>query len=142
MDYQLEVLTIPVADVNLAKEFYVDKLGFLIDVDYGPTPEFRVVQLTPPGSGSSIQFGVGLTDAAPGSARSTYLVVNDIETAHREFGDRQVPVSGIFHKADRANWVGRFNDGADPERTDYASFISFADPDRSEEHTSELQSQR
>jgi catechol 2,3-dioxygenase-like lactoylglutathione lyase family enzyme len=128
MDYRIEVLTLPVADVDRAARFYAGQVGFTLDVDYRPHDGFRVVQLTPPGSACSIQFGTGLTDAAPGSARAGYLVVHDLEAAHRELSARGVPVSEIRHKKS-ADWQGDFAPGLDPERRDYASFLDFADPD-------------
>jgi catechol 2,3-dioxygenase-like lactoylglutathione lyase family enzyme len=128
MDYRIEVVTLPVADVDRAARFYTERAGFTLDVDYRPNEEFRVVQLTPPGSACSIQFGTGLTHAAPGSARAGYLVVTDIEAAHRELAGRGVPVSGIRHKKS-ADWQGDFAPGTDPRRRDYASFLDFADPD-------------
>src|SRR6266566_3280240 len=88
MDYPIEVITLPVSDVDLAVRFYTERAGFILDVDYRPNKRFRVVQLTPPGSSCSVQFGVGLTDATPGSARTIYLVVTDIEAAHRELTGR------------------------------------------------------
>ena len=93
MDYQLQVITLPVSDVDKAAAFYTQQAGFTLDVDYHPAPGFRVAQLTPPGSACSIQFGDGLTDAPPGSARSTYLAVTDIEAAHRELTGHGVTVS-------------------------------------------------
>ncbi|GIH25240.1 hypothetical protein Aph01nite_35500 [Acrocarpospora phusangensis] len=129
MGYSIEVLTLPVGDVDRAIRFYTEQAGFVLDVDYHPNAGFRVVQLTPPGSSSSIQFGIGLTDAAPGSVRATYLVVNDIETAHRELTGRGVPVSPIRHKAETGDWQGDHAPGIDPERRDYASFADFTDPD-------------
>ena len=94
---RLEVVTVPVSDPDRSLRFYRDQLGFVLDVDYAPTPEFRVVQLTPPGSGTSIQFGVGLTDAMPGSQRGIYLVVSDIESYRDELTGRGVAVGGIRH---------------------------------------------
>ncbi len=73
MDYHIEVISLPVSDVDLAVQFYTERAGFILDVDYRPNRQFRVVQLTPPGSSCSVQFGVGLTHATPGSARTTYL---------------------------------------------------------------------
>ncbi|QUQ67222.1 VOC family protein [Kutzneria sp. CA-103260] len=128
MDFRIEVLTLPVSDVDRALRFYTEQVGFALDVDYGPNDRFRVVQLTPPGSAASVQFGVGLTDAEPGSARDNYLVVSDIEAAHRELAGRGVPVSPLRHKAS-ADWQGDFAPGVDPERRPYASFLDFADPD-------------
>jgi len=82
MDCQLQVVTLPVSDVDKAKAFYTQQAGFTLDVDYYPATDFRVVQFTPPGSACSIQLGAGLTDAAPGTVRNTYLTVTDLE-AHR-----------------------------------------------------------
>ena len=79
MDYLLEVVTVPVRDVDRSLAFYTEQVGFTLDVDYHPSDDFRVVQLTPPGSASSVQLGVGLTEAAPGTAHHTYLVVSDLE---------------------------------------------------------------
>jgi catechol 2,3-dioxygenase-like lactoylglutathione lyase family enzyme len=128
MGMAIEVLTLPVADVDGAKAFY-GALGFELDVDYAPSSDFRVVQMTPPGSSVSIQFGVGLTDAAPGSVRSTYLVVKDLEKAKRQLVRAGAAVSGVRHKSPIGAWAGAFAPGLDPQRTDYASFISFADLD-------------
>jgi hypothetical protein len=99
------------------------------DVDYHPTRSFRVVQLTPPGSACSVQIGVGLSDAAPGSARTTYLAVTDIEAAQRELSERGVKVSRIQHKSPIDGWKGGWAPGIDPNRRDYASVAGFADPD-------------
>jgi hypothetical protein len=88
-----------------------------------------VVQLTPPGSACSVQIGSGLTDAAPGSARGTYLAVTDIEAAGQELADRGVKVSAIRHKSPAGDWKGGWEPGTDPERRDYASLADFADPD-------------
>jgi predicted enzyme related to lactoylglutathione lyase len=129
MDFKLQVVTVPVSDVDHASAFYTQRAGFVLDVDYRPAGGFRVVQLTPPGSACSVQIGTGLTDAPPGSARATYLAVTDIEAARRELGERGVKVSGIRHKSPADDWKGGWQPGADPERRDYASFASFADPD-------------
>ena len=126
---RLEVVTLPVADVDTAMAFYTEQVGFTLDVDYHPHAGFRVVQLTPPGSACSIQFGVGLTDATPGSARAIYLVVADIEAAHRELTDRHVPIGLIRHKANVDDWQGDWLPGVAPDRRDYASAAEFADPD-------------
>ncbi|MFI9384634.1 VOC family protein [Kutzneria sp. NPDC052558] len=128
MEFRIEVLTLPVTDVDRALRFYTDQVGFALDVDYGPHPRFRVVQLTPPGSAASVQFGVGLTDADPGSSRDNYLVVSDIEAAHRELSARGVPVTPLRHKAS-SDWQGDFAPGPDPQRRSYATFLDFADPD-------------
>ncbi|NDU72108.1 VOC family protein [Actinomadura sp. DSM 109109] len=129
MDYRLQVVTLSVSDVDQAATFYTQRVGFTLDVDYHPTASFRVVQLTPPGSACSVQIGVGLTDAAPGSARATYLAVTDIEAAHRELTERGVNVSGVRHKSPVDDWKGGWRTGTDPERRDYASLADFADPD-------------
>jgi catechol 2,3-dioxygenase-like lactoylglutathione lyase family enzyme len=129
MDYKLEVVTLPVSDVDQAAAFYTQKAGFTLDVDYHPTSDFRVVQLTPPGSACSVQFGIGLTDAPPGSARTTYLAVADIEAARDELAERGVQVSNIRHKSPIDEWKGDWQPGADPQRRNYASVSEFADPD-------------
>jgi catechol 2,3-dioxygenase-like lactoylglutathione lyase family enzyme len=126
----VEVLTVPVSDVDRALRFYVDQAGFALDVDYAPTDDaFRVVQLTPPGSACSIQLGVGLTDAPAGSLRNTYLVVADLEAARAGLLARGVQVSEVRHKTPVGAWDGGFAPGLDPDRGDYASFGGFADPD-------------
>jgi catechol 2,3-dioxygenase-like lactoylglutathione lyase family enzyme len=129
MDYKLQVITLSVSDVDTAAAFYTKQAGFTLDVDYHPAPGFRVVQLTPPGSACSVQIGVGLTDAAPGAARATYLTVTDIEAAHRELTARGLTVSDIRHKSPIDDWKGGWQPGTDPERRDYASFADFSDPD-------------
>ena len=127
--YSLEVVTLPVSDVDRALRFYLDQVGFALDVDYAPTDAFRVVQLTPPGSSCSIQLGNGLTDAPAGSVRNLYLVVSDLEAARRRLLDRGVAVSEIRHKTPIDAWDGRFASGLDPARGDYASFADFSDAD-------------
>jgi catechol 2,3-dioxygenase-like lactoylglutathione lyase family enzyme len=129
MDYRLEVVTLPVSDVDQARAFYTGQAGFALDVDYHPASGFRVVQLTPPGSACSVQIGIGLTGAAPGSGRATYLAVTDIEAAHRELTERGVKVSDIRHKSPIDGWTGSWQPGPDPQRRDYASLADFADPD-------------
>jgi catechol 2,3-dioxygenase-like lactoylglutathione lyase family enzyme len=124
VDYQLELILLPVSDVDRAKSFYTDKAGFNLDVDTSPTEEFRVVQMTPPGSQCSITIGIGLTDAVPGSVRGTHLVVTDIEAARAELVERGVEVSDIRHLTG-----GEWAPGADPEHSDYNSFADFSDPD-------------
>jgi len=126
MDFKLELVLIPVSDVDRAKAFYTEKLGFALDVDTSPLEDFRVVQLTPPGSPCSITIGTGLTDAAPGSYRGTHLVVTDIEAARDELVGRGVHVSDIRH-FDRA--AGEWKPGVDPAHARYGSFADFADPD-------------
>jgi catechol 2,3-dioxygenase-like lactoylglutathione lyase family enzyme len=121
---KLEVVTLPVTDVELAKKFYAG-LGWRLDADFVKGDDFRVIQFTPPGSPCSIHLGKGLTSAAPGSAQNLYLVVADIALARAELVRRGVPVSEVFHRvpgADRLN-------GPDPRRQSYASFATFADPD-------------
>ena len=129
MDYQIQVITVPVSDVDEALAFYTRQAGFTLDVDYHPAPGFRVVQLTPLGSACSVQIGVGLTDVAPGSARAAYLAVTDIEAARQQLTGRGVKVSDIRHKSPIDGWTGGWQPGTDPERRDYASFADFADPD-------------
>lgn len=130
MNATLEVVILPVSDPDKSLDFYRDRLGFTLDVDYAPTADFRVVQLTPEGSNTSIQFGVGLTDAHPGSVQGLYLVVDDVIAVRDELIDRGVGVTSIRHKdVDNGQWRGRFNLGADPDRADYASFADFSDPD-------------
>jgi catechol 2,3-dioxygenase-like lactoylglutathione lyase family enzyme len=129
MNYEIQVVTLPVADVDRARAFYTDRAGFRLDVDYGPNAGYRVVQVSPPGSACAVQFGVGLTDAPPGSSRTAYLVVNDLEAAHRELSARGVPVTAITHKPSIADWQGDWAPGIDPQHRDYASIAGFADPD-------------
>ena len=124
MDYKLELMLIPVSDVDRAKSYYSEKLGFNVDVDHRAGDEFRVVQLTPPGSACSISVGIGITDAVPGSVRGMHLVVTDIEEARAELVARGVEVSEIRHMGS-SGWVP----GRDPERGDYNSFADFSDPD-------------
>ena len=126
MDYKLELVLLPVSDVDRAKAFYTERLGFSLDVDHQPSDAFRVVQMTPPGSACSITIGVGITDAEPGSYRGMHLVVRDIEVAHDELVARGVEVSDVRH-FDREAMEWR--PGADPEHADYASFADFVDPD-------------
>jgi catechol 2,3-dioxygenase-like lactoylglutathione lyase family enzyme len=129
MHFQIQVVTLSVLNVDRAVAFYRDQLGWPIDVDYAPTADFRVVQMTPPGSGCSIQFGVGVTSAPVGSSRMLYLVVDDISTALNELTANGVRVGPVVHKTPRDAWAGRTRDGLDPERTDYATFADFSDPD-------------
>lgn len=129
MDYLLEVVTVPVSDVDRSLDFYTQQAGFGLDVDYRPAGDFRVVQLTPPGSSCSVQIGVGLTDAGPGSARGLCLVVRDIETARAELARHGVEIGDIRHKSPGEEWKGGWAAGVDPEHTDYASFVEFSDPD-------------
>jgi catechol 2,3-dioxygenase-like lactoylglutathione lyase family enzyme len=124
VDLKLELVLIPVADVDRAKDFYVEKAGFTLDVDHRPSDDFRVVQMTPPGSACSITVGKGITDVAPGTYKGTHLVVSDIEVARDELRGRGVNVSDIRHLGP-SGWAP----GPDPERRDYNSFADFSDPD-------------
>ena len=127
--YAVEVITVPVSDVDRAVAFYVDQVGFGLDVDYKPNEAFRVVQLTPPGSACSIQIGIGLTTAPPGSLQNVYLVVTDIEVARDRLLGLGVKMGDIRHKTPIGAWDGGFASGIDPGRGDYASFADFRDPD-------------
>jgi catechol 2,3-dioxygenase-like lactoylglutathione lyase family enzyme len=126
MDLKLELVLIPVTDVDRAKAFYTENLGFNLDVDTAPVEGFRVVQMTPPGSACSITIGTGITDAAPGSYRGTHLVVSDIEAARAELVARGVAVSEVRH-FDRER--GQWQPGVDPTHAEYGSFADFSDPD-------------
>lgn len=131
VEMKLEVVVIPVSDVDRAKQFY-QRLGWRLDADFATDANFRVIQLTPTGSHASIIFGKGLTNAAHGSTDSLILVVSDIEAAHADLVSRGVDVSEIFHDVGgifhHAGTTDRVT-GADPQRRSYASFASFADPD-------------
>lgn len=124
MDWKLELVIVPVSDVDRAKTFYVDQLGFVLDVDYQPNPQFRVVQVTPPGSACSISFGVGLGSSTPGSLQGVQLIVTDIEAAREHLVKAGADTGELFHFAD-----GQQKPGADPKHADYNSFVTFKDPD-------------
>jgi catechol 2,3-dioxygenase-like lactoylglutathione lyase family enzyme len=129
-DMKLEVVVIPVTDVDRAKAFY-ETLRWRVDADFADGDGFRIVQLTPPGSPCSIQFGAHLTTVAPGSAKHLYLIVSDIETARDELAAAGVEVSEVFHEGslgDRFHADARVS-GPAPERATYGSFASFSDPD-------------
>jgi catechol 2,3-dioxygenase-like lactoylglutathione lyase family enzyme len=124
VDWKLELVIVPVSDVDRAKTFYTEKMGFNLDVDHRASDTFRVVQMTPPGSACSISVGMGISDAVPGSVRGLHLVVVDIEAARAELVGRGVDASEIFHFGPSGQAPG-----PDPERRDYGSFLSFNDPD-------------
>jgi catechol 2,3-dioxygenase-like lactoylglutathione lyase family enzyme len=124
MEWKLELVLLPVSDVDRAKTFYIEKAGFHLDVDHRAGDEFRVVQLTPPGSACSISIGKGITQATPGSVQGLHLVVSDIEAARAELVERGLDISEAFHFES-----GVQAPGPDPQRRDYGSFLSFSDPD-------------
>ena len=136
-DLKLEIVVIPVSDVDRAKQFYGDKLGWRLDADYDNGSDYRVIQVTPPGSGCSVIFGKNLTGATPGSAQGLYLIVSDLAGARSELLARGVPISDLFHGAegkydgpDEAYIFGRIRvSGPDPQHGSYRSFASFKDPD-------------
>jgi catechol 2,3-dioxygenase-like lactoylglutathione lyase family enzyme len=136
VDMKLEVVVIPVSDVDRAKRFYSD-LGWRLDADFVISDAFRAVQFTPPGSSCSIHFGTGITSAAPGSAQRLYLVVSDIRDARDELLRRGVGISEVFHDAgdvhdgaDEPYLFGRLRvSGPDPDHRSYRSYASFSDPD-------------
>jgi catechol 2,3-dioxygenase-like lactoylglutathione lyase family enzyme len=133
VDLKLEVVVIPVSDVDRAKAFY-ESLGWRLDADFPFDNGFRVVQFTPPGSGCSIQFGTKMTSAAPGSARGLYLIVSEIAAAREELVSHGVAVSEVFHQGtpgaqfEPEGTSGRAS-GPAPERGSYGSFATFSDPD-------------
>lgn len=124
IDMALEVVVIPVSDVDRAVRFY-GGLGWRLDADIANSNDFRLVQFTPPGSACSIQFGKGVTPAAPGSEGGPYLVASDIQAVRKELADCGVDVGEVFHRSPtKVKLVG-----PDPQRRSYASFVSFCDPD-------------
>ncbi|MFY9555128.1 MAG: VOC family protein [Blastocatellia bacterium] len=136
VDMKLEIVVIPVSDVDRAKEFY-GRLGWRLDADFAGGDDFRVLQFTPPGSGCSVIFGKNVTAAAPGSAQGLYLIVSDISAARAELLGRGVEISEVFHDAagvyagtDQPYLFGRLRvSGPDPAHSSYRSFASFNDPD-------------
>jgi catechol 2,3-dioxygenase-like lactoylglutathione lyase family enzyme len=134
VDLKLEVVVIPVSDVDRAREFYGNRLGWRLDADFPFDNGFRVIQFTPPGSECSVQFGTNMTSAAPGSANGTYLIVSDIQAAHDDLVARGVEVSDVFHaespgaqfQPDGAS--GRVSAPA-PDGASYRTFATFSDPD-------------
>ncbi len=133
VDLKLEVVVLPVSDVDRAKRFY-GSLGWRLDADFAFDNGFRVVQLTPPGSGCSVQFGTNITSAAPGSAQSHYLIVSEIEPAREELVARGAKISEVFHAGTpgaqfrRDGTSGRVS-GPAPDHASYGSFATFSDPD-------------
>ncbi len=135
VDTKLEIVVIPVSDVDRAKEFYT-RLGWRLDADYDNGNDFRIIQFTPPGSGCSVIFGKTVTGAAPGSAQGLYLIVSDLPAARKELLGRGIEVSDVFHNdgvysgPDEPYLFGRVRiNGPDPEHRSYRSFASFHDPD-------------
>ena len=124
MDYTFELVVVPVSDVDRAKEFYINQAGFELLVDTSAGPDFRVVQLVPPGSACAIAIGTGIGSMPPGSLHGLHLVVSDIEAARGELVGRGVDVSEFFHFG-----PGGQEEGLDPDRQDYGSFVAFTDPD-------------
>jgi catechol 2,3-dioxygenase-like lactoylglutathione lyase family enzyme len=124
VDFKLELVVVPVSDVDRAKAFYVDKMGFNVDVDHSAGEAFRVVQLTPTGSACSITIGTGLTKVAPGTYQGLHLVVTDIEAARGWLVERGAEPSEPFHFGAEGQAPG-----VDPGRGDYATFMSLSDPD-------------
>ncbi len=124
MDWKLELIVVPVSDVDRAKAFYTEQLGFRLDVDHSAGDAFRVVQMTPPGSACSITIGINLGDGEPGTTKGMHLVVDDIEAALAHLEANGVENGGVQHFVE-----GQMTPGPDPTRADYGSFIFFSDPD-------------
>jgi catechol 2,3-dioxygenase-like lactoylglutathione lyase family enzyme len=122
----LEVVPLPVTDIDRALDFYTQRAGFTLDVDYRPTSEFRVVQLTPPGSACSVQLVIA---DSPCRVHNLHLVTTDLENERAKLIARGVAVGAVRHKDSIETWAGGWSAGLDPERRDYASFADFADPD-------------
>jgi catechol 2,3-dioxygenase-like lactoylglutathione lyase family enzyme len=127
-DFKLEVVVLPVSDVDRAKRFY-EGLGWRLDADISPTDDYRVVQLTPPGSGCSIQLGIGVSSAKPGSVQSLYLAVADIGAAREELIARGADVSEVFHEGAPGARFRESDHAAGPSPDPYSSFATFSDPD-------------
>ena len=123
MNWTLELVVVPVSDIDRAKSFYVGKAGFDLDVDHRAGEDFRVVQLTPPGSACSIAL-MKNTDMVPGSLKGLQVCVSDIDAARAQLIERGVDVSDVFHFGEAGQTPGH-----DPQRAEYNSFISFSDPD-------------
>ena len=124
--FALEVVPLPVADIDRARAFYTEQAGFTLDVDYRPTAEFRVVQLTPPGSACSVQL---VPADSPSRVHNLCLVTNDLAAERAGLIGRGVAVGAVRHKDPVETWAGGWSTGLDPQRRDYASFADFADPD-------------
>jgi catechol 2,3-dioxygenase-like lactoylglutathione lyase family enzyme len=124
VDWKLELVVLPVSDVDRAKAFYSEQAGFTVDVDHRAGENFRVVQLTPPGSACSITIGVGVTQVKPGTYQGLHLVVNDVEAARAELVGRGIDVSQPFYFGPEGQ-----TSGLHPERADYGTYLSFSDPD-------------
>jgi catechol 2,3-dioxygenase-like lactoylglutathione lyase family enzyme len=122
----LEVVPLPVTDVDRALAFYTERAGFTLDVDYRPTADFRVVQLTPPGSACSVQLVIA---DSPDRVHKLYLITPDLAEARAKLITHGVAVGAIRHKDPVDTWAGGWSAGLDPKRRDYASFADFADPD-------------
>jgi catechol 2,3-dioxygenase-like lactoylglutathione lyase family enzyme len=123
MEYRLELVVVPVSDVDRAKAFY-EQAGFHLDSEHGNDAGFRVVQFSPPGSACAIAIGSGMPQAEPGTTKGLHLVVDDIEAAHADLSAKGIPVSAPFHFGPQG-----MVDGPDPQRQSYNSFMQFADPD-------------
>ncbi|MET8422109.1 VOC family protein [Streptomyces sp. NPDC005077] len=141
MDLKLEMIVLPVSDIDRTKAFY-EAVGFRLDVDYTASDDFRVVHFTPPGSECSIIFGEGMTPTAPGTTQGLYLIVTDIEEAHAELTSRGIDVSEVFHDAGGLLHHGHDDGsavhhgtgqerrtGPHPDRASYGSYLTFSDPD-------------
>jgi catechol 2,3-dioxygenase-like lactoylglutathione lyase family enzyme len=126
VDWTLELVLLPVTDVDRAKAFYLDKVGFRLDVDHSVGDDFRIVQMTPPGSACSIGIGIGIgnADSPPGCVKGLHLIVPDIEAGRAELVGRGVDASEIWHIE-----AGKQVSGPEPNRSDYNSFLNFDDPD-------------
>jgi catechol 2,3-dioxygenase-like lactoylglutathione lyase family enzyme len=124
MDFTLELIVVPVSDVDRAKAFYIDQAGFELSVDSGPSDTFRVVQLVPPGSACAIAIGTGINSMPVGSLHGLHLCVSDIEAARAALVERGVDVGDYFHFGEAGQ-----TPGLSPKRASYESFMSFQDPD-------------
>ena len=124
MDWKLELVVLGVTDVDAARQFYVERLGFRLDVDHSAGEHFRVVQVTPPGSSCTVTFGINVGAGEPGTTRGLHLVVDDIESAAA-----RLDAAGVTHSGLRHFEGGRPTPGLDPSRRDYHSYIFFDDPD-------------